>query len=93
MERIIEKIESFAPVQPKLKKVAAYARVSTAKDAMHHSLVQQMLISASPEYAVCTSEVEVVLLLLSEEVALSVAFAGLVADDDESAAEGRGSEY
>ena len=53
-----------------------------------------MLISASPEYAVCTSEVEVVLLLLSEEVALSVAFAGLVAaDDDESAAEGRGSEY
>ena len=52
-----------------------------------------MLISASPEYVVCTSEVEVVLLLLSEEVALSVAFAGLVAAADESAAEDCGSEY
>lgn len=42
MERIVEKIAPFAPVQPKLKNVAAYARVSTAKDAMHHSLVQQI---------------------------------------------------
>lgn len=42
MERIIEKVEAFAPIQPKLKRVAAYARVSTAKDTMHHSLVQQI---------------------------------------------------
>ena len=40
--RIIEKIDSFVPLHPKAKRVAAYARVSTAKDAMRHSLAQQI---------------------------------------------------
>ena len=42
MDRIIEKIESRLPAQPKILRVAAYARVSSGKDAMLHSLSAQV---------------------------------------------------
>ena len=42
MERTIRKIEVSVPVQPRLKRVAAYARVSSGKDAMLHSLSAQV---------------------------------------------------
>lgn len=38
MERIIEEIKPLVPLQPKAKRVAAYARVSTEKDAMHSNI-------------------------------------------------------
>lgn len=41
MERIVQKVK-FPPLQPKLKRVAAYARVSSGKDAMLHSLAAQV---------------------------------------------------
>ena len=42
MDRIIEKVRFDAPVQPKAKRVAAYARISSGKDAMLHSLSAQI---------------------------------------------------
>ena len=42
MERVVRKIEPLAPVIPKKKLVAAYARVSSGKDAMLHSLSAQV---------------------------------------------------
>lgn len=42
MERIIEKVNFPIPTQPKATRVAAYARVSTGKDAMLHSLSAQV---------------------------------------------------
>ena len=44
MERVITKIKPFAVIDkiPHLKRVAAYARVSSAKDAMLHSLSAQV---------------------------------------------------
>lgn len=42
MERIIQKIGLKVPAQPKAKWVAAYARVSSGKDAMLHSLSAQV---------------------------------------------------
>lgn len=42
MERIIEKVQWSIPAQPKATRVAAYARVSTGKDAMLHSLSAQV---------------------------------------------------
>ncbi len=42
MERTIRKVEMPVPVQPRLKRVAAYARVSSGKDAMLHSLSAQV---------------------------------------------------
>ncbi len=42
MERTIRQIEMTVPVQPRLKRVAAYARVSSGKDAMLHSLSSQV---------------------------------------------------
>ena len=42
MERIIEKVQWSIPAQPKATRVAAYARVSTEKDAMLHSLSAQV---------------------------------------------------
>lgn len=42
MERIIEKIRVQIPEMPKAKRVAAYARVSSGKDAMLHSLSAQV---------------------------------------------------
>lgn len=41
MERTVQKVK-FPPLQPKLKRVAAYARVSSGKDAMLHSLAAQV---------------------------------------------------
>ncbi len=38
MERIIQKMGLKVPAQPKATRVAAYARVSSGKDAMLHSL-------------------------------------------------------
>jgi len=42
LQRIITKVNTFIPVQPKAERVAAYARVSTGKDAMRHSLSAQV---------------------------------------------------
>ncbi len=42
MDRIIEKVHFDTPVQPKATRVAAYARVSTDKDTMLHSLSAQV---------------------------------------------------
>lgn len=42
MEKIIQKIGRTMPIQPKLIRVAAYARVSNGKDAMMHSLSSQV---------------------------------------------------
>ena len=41
MERTVQKVQ-FPPLPPKLKRVAAYARVSSGKDAMLHSLASQV---------------------------------------------------
>ena len=41
MEKVVQKVK-FPPRQPKLKRVAAYARVSSGKDAMLHSLAAQV---------------------------------------------------
>ena len=41
MERVVQKVK-FPPRQPKLNRVAAYARVSSGKDAMLHSLAAQV---------------------------------------------------
>ena len=41
MERVVQKVK-FPPRQPKQKRVAAYARVSSGKDAMLHSLAAQV---------------------------------------------------
>jgi len=40
--RVITKLEPIAPPIPRLKRVAAYARVSSGKDAMLHSLSAQV---------------------------------------------------
>ena len=48
MSRIIKKIEPLIPKIPSKKRVAAYARVSTGKDSMIHSLSAQ--ISYYSEY-------------------------------------------
>lgn len=42
MDKNIEKVVFFVPKQPKMKRVAAYARVSSGKDAMLHSLSAQV---------------------------------------------------
>ena len=42
MDRIIERVQLDLPVQPETKRVAAYARVSTGKDTMLHSLAAQI---------------------------------------------------
>ena len=58
MERIIQKMEPKVPAQPKAKRVAAYARVSSGKDAMLHSLSAQVsyyngLIQNHPGWLYC----------------------------------------
>ncbi len=55
MERMIRKIQHLNTVKPLRKKVAAYARVSSGKDAMLHSLSAQVtyysrLIQSNPEW-------------------------------------------
>ena len=42
MERIIKRMSPTKPMLPKKKRVAAYARVSSSKDAMLHSLSAQV---------------------------------------------------
>ena len=42
MERVIEKLNYPMPTAPRLTRVAAYARVSSGKDAMLHSLSAQV---------------------------------------------------
>ena len=42
MDKNIEKVVFLVPKQPKMKRVAAYARVSTGKDTMLHSLSAQI---------------------------------------------------
>ena len=42
MNRIVEKVNFAIPKQPKAKRVAAYARVSSGKDEMLHSLSAQI---------------------------------------------------
>lgn len=42
MERIAERVDSHIPVQPRALRVCAYARVSSGKDAMLHSLSAQV---------------------------------------------------
>ena len=58
MKRIIEKTQFPAPPIPKLTRVAAYARVSSDKDAMLHSLSAQVsyynnLIQNHPGWVFC----------------------------------------
>lgn len=58
LDRIVEKIESRLPAQPKILRVAAYARVSSGKDAMLHSLSAQVsyysdLIQNHPGWLYC----------------------------------------
>ncbi len=58
MERIVEKIEFPNAQKVKLLKTAAYARVSSGKDAMLHSLSAQVsyynnLIQSNPEWLFC----------------------------------------
>lgn len=42
MDRIVEKVKFSVPSKPKVTRVAAYARVSSGKDAMLHSLSAQI---------------------------------------------------
>lgn len=42
MKRVVESVDALIPAQPKALRVCAYARVSTGKDAMLHSLSAQV---------------------------------------------------
>lgn len=42
MDRVVKQVPLRKAALPKLLRVAAYARVSSAKDAMHHSLSAQV---------------------------------------------------
>lgn len=42
MERVVERVDALIPAQPRALRVCAYARVSTGKDAMLHSLSAQV---------------------------------------------------
>ena len=58
MNRIVEKVNFPIPKQPKAKRVAAYARVSSGKDEMLHSLSAQIsyyseLIQSHPSWLYC----------------------------------------
>ena len=58
MARIVEKVQQNKVVAPAVTRVAAYARVSSAKDAMHHSLSAQIsryssLIQKTPGWIYC----------------------------------------
>lgn len=58
MEREVKKVEFRIPMQPKARRVAAYARVSSGKDAMLHSLSAQVsyysdLIQGYPGWLYC----------------------------------------
>ena len=47
MEKVIRKMEAGIPSLPQRRRVAAYARVSSGKDAMLHSLSAQVSYRAS----------------------------------------------
>ena len=58
MERIINRVEFLTPRPVKVTRVAAYARVSSGKDAMLHSLAAQVsyyndLIQRHPGWLYC----------------------------------------
>lgn len=58
MARIVERVDFYTPKIKKQKRVAAYARVSSGKDAMLHSLSAQVsyysdLIQKNPEWRFC----------------------------------------
>ena len=58
MEREVTRVEFRIPAQPKAKRVTAYARVSSGKDAMLHSLSAQVsyysdLIQGHPGWLYC----------------------------------------
>ena len=58
MERVVQRVVFQNPKQIKLLRVAAYARVSSGKDAMLHSLSAQVsyfnqLIQSNPEWLFC----------------------------------------
>lgn len=58
MARIVERVNFHTPKIKNLKRVAAYARVSSGKDAMLHSLSAQIdyyhnLILSNPEWRFC----------------------------------------
>ena len=58
MERIVQQVEFRTPKKIKLLRVAAYARVSSGKDAMLHSLSAQVsyyneLIQSNPKWLFC----------------------------------------
>ena len=58
MERVIKQVEFPVPAQPKTVRAAAYARVSTGKDAMLHSLSAQVsqyskIIQNHPGWTFC----------------------------------------
>ena len=58
MERVIERVDFQIPMQPKALRVCAYARVSSGKDAMLHSLSAQVsyynsLIQSHPGWFYC----------------------------------------
>lgn len=58
MARIVEKVQMNKVSAPSVKRVAAYARVSSAKDAMYHSLSAQVsryssLIQKTPGWLYC----------------------------------------
>ena len=42
MERVVERVDALIPAQPRALRVCAYARVSTGKEAMLHSLSAQV---------------------------------------------------
>ena len=57
MERTVERVQLTAPL-PRMKRVAAYARVSSGKDAMLHSLSAQVsyysaFIQSRPGWTYC----------------------------------------
>jgi site-specific DNA recombinase len=58
MDRIVKRIDPSLPAQPKLVRAAGYARVSSGKDAMLHSLSAQIsyyseLIQKHPGWSYC----------------------------------------
>ena len=58
MERVIERVDFQIPMQPKALRVCAYARVSSGKDAMLHSLSAQVsyynsLIQSHADWLYC----------------------------------------
>lgn len=55
MNRIVEKVVFSIPKQPKAKRVAAYARVSSSKDAMKHIRVPR---TAEKDFKVLSANAE-----------------------------------